>query len=334
MRRTLALLAFTLVLFATGVQAHEVRPGYLELRQSALDTYDLLFKVPARGDVYRLALHVRLPEGTQDVVAPHARFAGGAYIERRAIRRDGGLAGQPIAIEGLSATLTEVLVRVEDLAGIIQTVRLTPTDSSFVIRAAPGVGEIIVTYSRLGVDHILGGIDHLLFVLGLLLLVQGGRRIFLTVTAFTIAHSITLAAATLGAIRIPAAPLEATIALSILFVGVEVVRAGRGETSLAIRHPWCMAFAFGLLHGFGFASGLATVGLPQSDIPFALLFFNFGVEVGQLAFVAVFFAFRWALRSLEVSAPRWATPVPAYVVGVAGAYWTIAQLEDFARALA
>jgi hydrogenase/urease accessory protein HupE len=334
MKRALTLLAFILALFATGVQAHEVRPGYLELRQTAPDTYDLLFKVPARGEAYRLALHVRLPGGTQDVAAPHAQFAGGAYIERRTIRRDGGLAGQPIAIEGLSATLTEVLVRVEDLAGSIQTVRLTPTDSSFVVEMIPGAGEILITYFRLGVDHILGGVDHLLFVLGLLLLVRGGRRIFLTVTAFTVAHSITLAAATLGAIHIPAAPLEATIALSILFVGVEVVRAGRGGTSLAIRYPWCMAFAFGLLHGCGFASGLATVGLPQSDIPLALLFFNLGVEAGQLAFVVVFFAFRWALRTLEVSVPRWVTPLPAYVVGVAGAYWTIAQLENLVRAMA
>ncbi len=334
MKRALTWLAFFLALFASCTQAHEVRPGYLELRQTAPDTYDLLFKVPARGEEYRLALHVRLPEGTQDVAVPRALFTGGAHVERRAIRRDGGLAGEFIAIEGLSATLTEVLVRVEDLAGSIRTVRLTPTDSSFVVQSAPGVSEIITTYFRLGVDHILSGIDHLLFVLGLLLLVRGGRRIFLTVTAFTIAHSITLAAAILGAIHIPAAPLEATIALSILFVGVEVVRAGRGETSLAIRHPWCMAFAFGLLHGCGFASGLATVGLPQSDIPFALLFFNLGVEVGQLVFVAVFVSLRWTLRTLDVSVLRRATPLPAYVVGVTGAYWTIAQLEDFVRAMA
>jgi hypothetical protein len=155
-----------------------------------------------------------------------------------------------------------------------------------------------------------------------------------TITAFTIAHSLTLAAATFGIIRVPDAPLNALIALSILFVGVEIVRAQRGETGLAIRYPWCMAFAFGLLHGCGFASGLSMTGVPQSEIPFALLFFNLGVEVGQLIFVAAFFAVRWSARALEVPQPRWAATLGAYVVGVAGAIWTLVQLQSFVRALA
>jgi hypothetical protein len=170
-------------------------------------------------------------------------------------------------------------------------------------------------------------------VLGLLLLVNGWRRVVATITAFTVAHSITLAAATLGVIRVPEAPLNAMIALSILFLGVEIVRARSGETTLAVRYPWGISFVFGLLHGCGFASGLITTGLPQSDIPFALLFFNLGVETGQLTFIAVFFVLRWALRTLEVATPRWAMPVPAYVVGVAGAYWTIIQLQLFVRAI-
>jgi hydrogenase/urease accessory protein HupE len=332
--RLLVLVSFVCLLFTPAAQAHEVRPGYLELRQIATDTYDLLFKLPALGEEFRLALYVSLPENTQDVVAPRALFTGGAYVERRTIRRGGGLVGQSIAVEGLSATFTDVLVRIEDLAGRTQTDRLTPTRASFIIKAAPGAGEVAVTYLRLGVEHILTGIDHLLFVLGLLLLVKGGRRVVFTITAFTVAHSITLAAATLGAIRVPEAPVNALIALSILFVGVEVVRAERGETSLSIRYPWCVAFAFGLLHGCGFASGLNEAGVPQHAIPVALLFFNLGVEAGQLAFVALFFALRWALRILDFPAPRWATLIPAYVVGIAGAYWTIAQLQPFVRALA
>jgi hydrogenase/urease accessory protein HupE len=334
MTRVLLLLVCAGALLAPVAQAHEVRPGYLEVRQTAPDTYELLFKLPARGEEFRLALYLNLPEGTQDAVAPRALFTGGAYVERRTIRRDGGLNGQSIAIDGLSSTFTDVLVRVQNLAGVTHTERLTPTKASFVIKAAPGTGEVATTYLWLGIEHILGGVDHLLFVLGLLLLVKGGRRIFFTITAFTIAHSITLAAATLGAIRVPEAPLNATIALSILFVGLEVVRAGRGETSLTIRYPWCVAFAFGLLHGCGFASGLSEAGLPQHAIPLALLFFNLGVEAGQLAFVALFFALRWALRTLEVPAPPWATPIPAYVVGVAGAYWTIVQLQPLILAFA
>lgn len=334
MTRILVLLAFAGLLLAPAARAHEVRPGYLELRQTAPDTYELLFKLPALGEEFRLALYVSLPEGTQDLAPPRAHFSGGAYVERRTIRREGGFTGQTIGVEGLSSTFTDVLVRVQDSVGTTHTDRLSATKPSFVVKAASGAGEVARTYLRLGVEHILTGVDHLLFVLGLLLLVRGGRRIFLTVTAFTLAHSITLAAATLGAIRIPEAPLNAAIALSILFVGAEIVRADRGETSLAIRYPWCVAFAFGLLHGCGFASGLGEAGLPQHAIPVALLFFNLGVEAGQLAFVALFFALRWALRTLEVPAPRWATPLPAYVVGVAGACWTIVQLQLFVRALA
>jgi len=334
MRWLLVLLGLAGQLAPSPAQAHEVRPGYLELRQTAADTYDLLFKLPALGEEFRLALYVTLPDDAKDVVAPRALFAAGAYVERRTIRRSGGLVGQSIAVEGLSSTFTDVMVRIEDLAGTTQAERLTPTKASFVVKAAPGVSEVAATYVRLGIEHIVSGMDHLLFVLGLLLLVKGGRRIFYTITAFTVAHSITLAAATLGAIRVPEGPLNATIALSILFVGVEVARAERGETSLTIRYPWCVAFAFGLLHGCGFASGLSEAGLPQHAIPAALLFFNLGVEIGQLGFVVLFFALRWALRTLEVPAPRWATSIPAYVVGVAGAYWTIVQLQPLASAFA
>jgi hydrogenase/urease accessory protein HupE len=192
---------------------------------------------------------------------------------------------------------------------------------------------VALTYVRIGIEHILGGIDHLLFMLGLLLLVKGWRRVTATITAFTIAHSLALAAATFGVVHIPEAPLNTMIALSILFLGVEIVRAGRGERSLGVRYPWFVAFAFGLLHGCGFASGLATTGLPQSDIPFALLFFNIGVEIGQIAFVALFYLLRWAFGSLGLALPRRAATAPAYVVGVAGAYWTLSQLQLFINTL-
>jgi hydrogenase/urease accessory protein HupE len=321
-------------LLAPGAHAHEVRPAYLEIRQKAGDTYDVLFKVPALGEEYRLGLYLSLPEGARDVVPPQAVFAGGAHLERRTIRLAGGLTGQRIEIGGLSATLTDVLARVENLSGVMQTERLTPARTSFVVNADPATVEVALTYLRIGIEHILGGIDHLLFVLGLLLLVSGWRRVTATITAFTIAHSLTLAAATLGVIRVPEAPLNALIALSILFVGVEIVRAQRGETSLAIRYPWCMAFAFGLLHGCGFASGLSMTGVPPPEIPFALLFFNLGVEIGQLIFVAAFFTVRWSATALKVPESRWTAMVGAYVIGVTGAIWTLVQLQGFVRALA
>ena len=273
------------VLLAQPAISDELRPGYLEMRQTGPGAYNLLFKIPARGEDLRLAIYVKLPEGTQDVGPPRASFSDGVYVERRTIRRDGGLIGQAVSIEGLSATSTDVLVRIESLAGAIQTERLSPTKTSFIIQAVPGAGEMAATYLRLGVEHILFGFDHLLFVLALVILVRGWSRVAVTVTAFTIAHSITLAAATLGFVNVPGPPLEATIALSIMLVAVEILNARRGKPSLTARLPWLVAFCFGLLHGFGFAGALAEVGLPQHAIAVALLFFNVGVEIGQLIFV-------------------------------------------------
>jgi hydrogenase/urease accessory protein HupE len=192
----------------------------------------------------------------------------------------------------------------------------------------------VLAYLYLGIEHILLGIDHLLFVLGLLLIVRDRWMLVKTVTAFTIAHSLTLAVATFGVAQIAAAPLNAAIALSILFLGPEIVRTWRGETSFTIRHPWVVAFAFGLLHGFGFASGLAALGLPQGEIPLALLLFNVGVEIGQLAFVIVVILLERSFRLLEIHWPRVVEQLPGYLVGTLGAFWTIQRVAILFRGLA
>jgi hydrogenase/urease accessory protein HupE len=290
------------------------------------------------GDDLRLAIYVTLPEGANDVAPPRAGFNGGAYSERRTIRRNGGLAGQTISIEGLSATSTDVLVRVESLDGATQTERLSPTSTAFVVQAAPGAGEVAATYLRLGIEHILFGFDHLLFVLALVILVRDWRRVALTVTAFTIAHSITLAAATLDLVNVPGPPVEASIALSIVLVAVEIVNARRGMPSVTARWPWLIAFCFGLLHGFGFAGALAEVGLPHHAIPIALLFFNLGVEAGQLFFVAAVLtvgglfrlaiAFRFDRAVVERTANR-IDVTAAYAIGTTAAYWLIERTSAF-----
>jgi hydrogenase/urease accessory protein HupE len=338
MKCLFALFAVLGALVAQPARSDELRPGYLELRQTAPDTYNLLFKIPARGEDLRLAVYLNLPEGTRDVGAPRASFGDGAYVERRTIRRDGGLAGHAVTIEGLSATSTDVLVRVESLAGPLQTERLSPTRTAFVVQAAPGAGEVAATYLDLGVEHILFGFDHLLFVLALVILVRDWRRVAVTVTAFTIAHSITLAAATLGFVNVPGPPVEATIALSIMLVAVEILNARRGKPSFTARLPWLVAFSFGLLHGFGFAGALAEVGLPQHVIPVALLFFNVGVEVGQLIFVAAVLSLIWLLRLaaslvLEVALVKRAfdrlNGAIAYGIGGMAAYWLIERTTTF-----
>jgi hydrogenase/urease accessory protein HupE len=332
------LFAMLLALLVQPAVSDEIRPGYLEMRQTSPVTYNLLFKIPARGEDLRLAIYVKLPEGTQDVGLPRASFSDGAYVERRSIRRDGGLAGQAVSIEGLSATSTDVLVRIESLEGAIQTERLSPTKTSFVIQAVPGSGEVAATYLRLGVEHILFGFDHLLFVLALVILVRGWGRVAVTVTAFTIAHSITLAAATLGFVNVPGPPVEATIALSIMLVSVEILNARRGKPSLTARLPWLVAFSFGLLHGFGFAGALAEVGLPQHAIPVALLFFNIGVEVGQLLFVTTVLSLMSLSRYMasQVLEPALIQRTfdrldvtAAYAIGIAAAYWLVERTTAF-----
>jgi len=338
MNRFRFLFAALVALLAQPALSDELRPGYLEMRQIGPGAYNLVFKIPARGEDLRLAIYVSLPEGTQDVTPPRASFSDGAYVERRSIRRDGGLIGQALSIEGLSATSTDVLVRIESLGGAIQTERLSPTKTSFVIQAVPGAGEVAGTYLRLGVEHILFGFDHLLFVLALVMLVRDWRRVAITVTAFTIAHSITLAAATLGFVNVPGPPVEATIALSIILVSVEILNARRGKPSLTARLPWLVAFSFGLLHGFGFAGALAEVGLPQHAIPVALLFFNLGVEIGQLAFVAAVLTagglFRTALAlrlkpALIQRAVNRLDVIAAYAIGTVAAFWLIERTSAF-----
>jgi hydrogenase/urease accessory protein HupE len=330
MLRALASFAVLLGLgLCADVQAHEVRPGYLELWQTGPETWDVLWKVPARGDL-QLAIAPAWPDSCALEGTPRRFATGGAATERGAIRCAGGLTGRAIAVSGLSATVVDVLARVQRSDGTTQVARLTPSAPAFVVEEAPHWTTIAAAYLGLGVEHILFGVDHLLFVLAVLLLVRSWRRLVATITAFTVAHSITLALATLGFVHVPPQPVEAAIALSIVFVAAEIVHSRVGRTGLTERWPWVVAFVFGLLHGLGFASALREVGLPESAIPTALLFFNLGVELGQLAFVGVVLALLGSLRSLQLSAPAWSWRLAPYGIGAVAMYWTIERVVAFA----
>lgn len=319
-------------LLAGGASAHEVHPAYLQLQQTGAETYGLLWKVPARGDDQRLGLYVELPEHCVNLTEPRGVFAGGGYTERWSAKCAGGLAGGTIRIAGLSRSAADVLVRLEHLDGSAQDARLTPAAPSFVVEAASTPAQVAIAYLGLGVEHILLGTDHLLFVLALILLVRGWKRLLWTITAFTAAHSITLAAATLGWARVPGPPVEACIALSIVLVAAELTREP-GRASLAARWPWLVAFAFGLLHGFGFAGALSQIGLPQHAIPLALLFFNVGVEAGQLLFIASVLSLAALAgrvgRRFELRPPQWASRVPPYAIGSLAAFWVIQRIAAF-----
>ena len=330
MNRSVArFLCLVFVLSSAAAQAHEMRPGYVQIRETTDDIYDVLWKVPARGANQRLGLHLRFGDGVEQTADPVSAFVGNAHVQRLRIRRDGGLTGTPIMIEGLAGTFTDVLLRLERLDGTEITRRLTPDDPTYVVESNPGLGQVAWTYFVLGVEHILLGIDHLLFVLALLLIVADWKKLVGTITAFTVAHSITLALATLGFVHVPGPPVEAIIALSIVFVASEIIRSGQDNPGLTARWPWIVAFTFGLLHGFGFAGALSEVGLPQQSIPMALLTFNVGVEAGQLMFVAAAILLYAIGRRARLKLPQWVYRVPAYAIGGIAAFWFVQRTIGF-----
>jgi hydrogenase/urease accessory protein HupE len=326
MIRLLAAMALVLIVGLSGAgMTHELRPGFLEIQQTTPETYKVRFKVPARGNL-RFGLHVRFPGTCSNAKEPRSERAGAAILERFVIVCPGGLEGREISIDGLSATFTDVVTRVALSDGSVQADRLTPDRPSFKVLVAPTWVDTAWTYFRLGVEHILLGIDHLLFVLALLLLVRNPWMLVKVITAFTVAHSITLVLAALGWAHIPQAPVEAVIALSIMFVAAEALRQNRPESDLTRTAPWLIAFAFGLLHGLGFGGALREIGLPQSDVPLALVSFNLGVEAGQLLFVFAVLALKaLADRVLAIKLP-WLRTVTGYGIGSLAAMWFVQRL--------
>jgi hydrogenase/urease accessory protein HupE len=306
-----------------------VRPAYFELRQTGPEAYAALWKVPGRGENLRLGLYVELPAGCTNVTEPRATMVNNAYTERWTVKCAGGLTGGTIHIAGLTATTTDVLVRLERLDGTTQVTRLTPSAPSFAVEAAPRALGVARTYTVLGIEHILTGIDHLLFVLALLIITRGGWKLVKTVSAFTISHSITLAAATLGFVHVPQRPVEAVIALSIVFVAAEIVRMRRGIESITVAAPWMVAFSFGLVHGLGFAGGLSDAGLPVGHIPTALLFFSLGVETGHFLFIGVVLSLIGLARRVRIPFPRWTELVPPYAIGTIAMFWFIQRTLAF-----
>jgi hypothetical protein len=347
--RRFAVIALLVALSPAG-QAHQLSPGFFGMTETAPDRYDARWKVSVSGGLAD-ALTPELPEGCVAAVAPRSFLLDGVTavnefrLQQASVICDGPLAGGTFRIAGLEDTDTDVLLSIVYADGSSFSHRLLPSNPSVVIPEKPGVLDVIATYTLLGIEHILIGVDHLLFVLALLLLVADWRRLVWTITAFTLAHSVTLGAATLGWVKVSGAAVEATIALSILFLATELARrratavasvrlatelpgvasqsgvAPDALPGLAVRYPWIVAFAFGLLHGFGFAGALAAIGLPQQAIPLALLFFNVGVELGQLLFIAAALAIIWVLKQLRAEWPAWWPRAVAYVIGSLAAFW-------------
>ncbi|MEX0283145.1 MAG: HupE/UreJ family protein [Paracoccaceae bacterium] len=329
MIRALAL-AIIAVLWAAMAHAHALQPGYLELRALGDDTWSVFWRKPdVQGEP--MALDARLPEVCGQRTGPEPRFDGGGWSTRWITTCPGGLDGGEISIEGLENTRTDVLVRYELEPGQGQAWRLVPGAPAFTVPETPGAWEVLQSYLYLGVEHILLGLDHLAFVLTLLLLIGNVRRLIGAVTAFTLAHSVTLGAAALGWLSIPGPPVEAVIALSILFVASEILHKDEGSPRLSRRAPWLVSFGFGLIHGLGFGSALTEIGLPPGEVVLALLAFNIGVELGQILFIIACLTL-WAILRQMIRpqlVPRLENVV-VYAVGSLAAFWFFERLAGFA----
>ncbi len=324
---------FSLAAAAAAVRADEFKPAYLQLTQLDRDTYDVLWKIPALDEATTLKVKPQFPAGVQDLTPVRGTYARGVTVQRWRLRVPGSLDGKSVEFPQLSTTRIDVLVRLVRLDGTVQLERLLPTKPRFVGRPSLGRLEVARTYTVLGVEHILSGFDHLLYILAMLILVRGWRRIVMTMSAFTATHSLTLTAAALGWVHVPQPPVEACIALSILFVAREIIQVDRGFPGMTARWPWAVSFTFGLMHGFGFAGALAEVGLPQSSIPIALLFFNVGVEIGQLLFVSAVLALAtvgWQVaRRSALPQLAWLWRVPAYAIGALAGFWVVERVMKF-----
>ena len=333
-QRLLWLVVVAATLLATSTaRSHEARPAYLEIKETAPNQFSLLWRTPVLAGM-RLPVALKLPGELRNLKEPTVQELADSIVERRWVDAGpNGLAGKRIEFAGLQLTITDVLMRLQTLDGRKWTTIAHPSQPWVQVAASQTWLGVAGAYLRLGIEHIWSGIDHLLFILALMILVKGTRRLIATVTAFTVAHSITLAGATLGFVHVPQQPVEAAIALSIVFVACEIVRAREGRLSWTEQWPWMIAFTFGLLHGFGFAGALNAVGLPQTAIPVALLFFNVGVEIGQLLFIAAVVSImalaRWFNRRAAIPQPAWSWRLAPYSIGSVAAFWMIQRIAAF-----
>ncbi|QDM23214.1 HupE/UreJ family protein [Tardiphaga sp. vice352] len=309
-----------------GAAAHEVRPAYLEIVLTGREAV-ILWKQPVAGE-FALPLSPVLSNGW--IAGPPSRaLASDADFlkEWRVPTSNADIAGVTISIDGLDRSITDVLVKITHTSGQSITRVLRPGASSFLVESDGSSPEGLLETIRIGVEHILTGYDHLLFISALMLLVRGLRRLAWTITAFTLGHSVTLAAAVLGYVNVNPAMVEILIALSVLILAVEVVYAITGRNTFASRQPWLVAGGFGLLHGLGFAGSLTRAGLPNEDVASVLFGFNIGVEIGQLTFVVIALTVVWAARRL-FAFPLRAALIPAYAIGAMAAYWLIERVAD------
>jgi hydrogenase/urease accessory protein HupE len=320
-------LALIFLFWLVSASAHEMRPALLQIRQVSPTGYDITWKIPRRDNMI-IGIRPVFPNWFKVMQSFPATEAGDGALYTFHAESTQGIHQMPITIEGLEQSLVDVIIYVQLLDGEKYSLMIQPAHPTAFIPERETFGATAWTYLKLGVGHILSGPDHLLFVLALLLIVSGARKIFFTITAFTLAHSLTLSMAALGALSLPGPPVEATIALSIMFLAWELLKMHRGETVISAQKPWLVSFTFGLLHGLGFAGALKEVGLPQTQVPAALAFFNVGVEIGQLLFISAMLLVG-SLISNRLRSPFWTKTIPGYAIGSVAAFWLVERVVGF-----
>jgi hydrogenase/urease accessory protein HupE len=321
------IILFFISLWSISSWSHEIRPAYLQITQIDNQEYKVLWKIPAMGDMV-LKIYPEFDSGFELKQESFSKRVSGSVINTYTLTGSNELAGSHLSIVNLKKTMVDVLVTLEYLDGEKVTLMLKPDSPEILLPGKASKWQVVKTYTILGIEHILLGFDHLLFVLALLILSTGFKKLLKTVTAFTVAHSITLSFSALGLATLPGPPVEAVIALSIVFLAMEIVKVQQGKPSLTSQKPWLVAFSFGLLHGFGFAGALTEVGLPQTEIPLALAFFNVGVELGQIIFVVVVLV-SLRLLALKKEWPNVVKQIPAYGIGSLAAFWLIERIAGF-----
>jgi len=317
--------ALLLTILSFAVIADEMRPALVQINQVDENHYQILWKVPARGEM-KLKLSLIIDE-EHPPATRESYFVEGSYIERWQIERPDGVQGMHVEIIQPRTRLTDVIIRYESLQGEMVTGRINASHPSFTFSQELSYENVVKTYTMLGIEHILIGLDHLLFVACLVLIAGVTSKLFWAITGFTAAHSVTLAVSSLGIFSLPIAPLEAVIALSIIFLAVEIAK--RNQRSLTYRYPVVVSSSFGLLHGFGFAAVLAEIGLPSQDIISALLFFNVGVEIGQLLFISAIILFLMALQKIKAINSSRVEHISSYAIGSVAVFWCIERILAF-----
>jgi hydrogenase/urease accessory protein HupE len=316
--------ALAALALAGPARADELRPGYLELTQQDARQWKMVWKAPVLGGLATRA-RPQFPEFCSQT-PPVARLENASLVATSMLTCSKDLAGSKVGIAGMDGAFTDALLRIAPLNRPVQATRLTPHDAMVEVATVPDSWEVARSYLVLGVEHILEGYDHLLFVIALVLLLARPWVVVKAATAFTVAHTITLAGTTLGLFGLPQAPVEALIALSIIFLAVEIVKQDPAAPRLSERIPWVVAFGFGLIHGFGFAGALREIGLPEGDVPVALLTFNLGVEAGQLLIIAASLAAIALVRRFKPPALRPSTLAATYAIGITASFWFIERM--------